>query len=91
MLRNVRFDLRAHLYQQMAVLGWTSIPFAPLIRQPTLILSGDDDPIIAPVNARMLHRLLPNSELHMFHDGHMGLLTSAKELAPIIEGFLQKA
>jgi poly(3-hydroxyalkanoate) depolymerase len=90
-LHHVGYDLRAHLYQQMAVLGWTSVPFAPLIRQPTLILSGDDDPVIAPVNARMLRRLLPNSELHMFHDGHMGLLTSANELAPIIEGFLQQA
>jgi hypothetical protein len=26
----------------------------------------------------------------MFHDGHLGLLTSAKELAPMIEGFLQE-
>jgi len=90
-LQHVRFDLRAHLYQQMAVLGWTSIPFASLIRQPTLILTGDDDPIIAPINARVMRRLLPNSKLHVFHDGHMGLLTSAEELAPIIEGFLQQA
>jgi poly(3-hydroxyalkanoate) depolymerase len=88
-LHHVRGDLRGHLYQQMAVLGWTSVPFAPLIRQPTLILTGDDDPIIAPVNGRILRRLLPNAELHVFHDGHMGLLTSAEELAPIIEGFLQ--
>lgn len=90
-LHHVRFDLRAHLYQQMAVLGWTSVPFASLIRQPTLILTGDDDPIIAPINARILRRLLPNAQLHMFHDGHMGLLTSAQELAPIIEEFLQQA
>jgi pimeloyl-ACP methyl ester carboxylesterase len=90
-LHHVRYDLRAHLYQQMAVLGWTSIPFASLIRQPTLILTGDDDPIIAPINGRIMRRLLPNSQLHVFHDGHMGLLTSAEELAPIIEGFLQQA
>jgi poly(3-hydroxyalkanoate) depolymerase len=89
-LHHVRGGLRGHLYQQMAVLGWTSVPFAPLIRQPTLILTGDDDPIIAPVNGRILRRLLPNAELHVFHDGHMGLLTSAEELAPIIDGFLQE-
>jgi poly(3-hydroxyalkanoate) depolymerase len=91
MLHHVRFDLRAHLYQQIAVLGWTSVPFASLIRQPALILTGDDDPTIAPINARIMRRLLPNSQLHVFHDGHMGLLTSAQELAPMIEEFLHDA
>jgi poly(3-hydroxyalkanoate) depolymerase len=90
-LHHVRGDLRGHLYQQLAVLGWTSIPFAPLIRQPTLVMTGDDDPIIAPVNARIIRKLLPNARLHTFHDGHLGLLTSADELAPIIEGFLHEA
>lgn len=89
-LHHVKPDLRGNLYQQMAVLGWTSIPFARFIRQPTLILTGDDDPIIAPVNGRMLHGLLANSRLHVFHDGHLGLLTSADELAPMIEGFLHE-
>jgi poly(3-hydroxyalkanoate) depolymerase len=90
-LRHAGGDLRGHIYQQLAVLGWTSIPFAPLIRQPTLVLTGDDDPIIAPINARVMRRLLPNAKLQVFHDGHLGLLTSAKELAPIIEAFLQEA
>ena len=87
-LQHVRPNLRGHIYQQLAVLGWTSLPFARRIRQPTLILTGDDDPIIAPVNARILHAVLPNAKLHVFHDGHLGLLTSAAELAPIIEDFL---
>lgn len=89
-LQLMRGDRRGLLFQQMAVVGWTSVPFARLIRQPTLILTGDDDPIIAPVNARIMNRLLPNAEMHVFHDGHLGLLTSAEELAPIIEEFLQK-
>jgi hypothetical protein len=38
-----------------------------------------------------MRRLLPNSQLHVFHDGHMGLLTSAQELAPMIEEFLHDA
>jgi poly(3-hydroxyalkanoate) depolymerase len=90
-LQHVRPNLRGHIYQQMAVLGWTSLPFARMIRQPTLILTGDDDPIIAPVNAHVLHKVLPNARLHVFHDGHLGLLTSADELAPIVEDFLQEA
>ncbi|KAA1249922.1 alpha/beta fold hydrolase [Mycobacterium simiae] len=84
-------DRRGLFYQQLAALGWTSVPFARLIRQPTLILTGDDDPIIPPVNGRLMRALLPNAELHVFHDGHLGLVTSADELAPIVEDFLDRA
>ena len=88
LLQHIKPDPRGHIFQQLAVLGWTSLPFAQLIRQPTLILTGDDDPIIAPVNAKILNKVLPNSRLHVFHDGHLGILTSAGELAPIVEEFL---
>src|SRR5262249_27743103 len=37
---------RGYFYQLLSSVGWTSLPWLPLIRQPTLILSGDDDPII---------------------------------------------
>jgi pimeloyl-ACP methyl ester carboxylesterase len=83
-------DRRGLFYQQLAMLGWTSVPFARLIRQPTLILTGDDDPIIPPVNGKLMRALLPNAKLHIFHDGHLGLVTSADELAPTVEGFLDR-
>ena len=87
---HMRVHWRGLFYQQLAALGWTSLPFAPLILQPTLILTGDDDPIIPPVNGRMLRQGLLNSELKFFHDGHLGLETSADELAPIVEDFLDR-
>ena len=68
--------------------GWTSLPFLPWIRQPTLVLAGDDDPIIPVVNARMQGRLIPDAELHVYHGGHLGILTEADELAPVIDRFL---
>jgi poly(3-hydroxyalkanoate) depolymerase len=77
-----------YLLQLTAGLGWTSLPFLPLIRQPTLILSGRDDPIIPVANARIMHRLLPHAQLHLFDDGHLGLVTKAAELAPKVERFL---
>lgn len=80
---------RAYFLQLAAGAGWTSLPFLKLLRQPTLILAGDDDPIIPLANARMLHRGLPNSTLHVFHEGHLGLLVLADELAPIIADFLR--
>ena len=58
------------------------------MRQPTLILAGDDDPIIPLVNARILHRLIPRSEASIYHGGHLDLVTQAGHLAPLVEAFL---
>jgi poly(3-hydroxyalkanoate) depolymerase len=81
---------RGYLYQLAAGTGWTSLPFLPLIRRPTLIVSGDDDPIIPLANARLMHSLIPRSQLHVFHGGHLGLVTEAAELAPVIGRFLEE-
>jgi poly(3-hydroxyalkanoate) depolymerase len=77
-----------YLFQLLAGVGWTSLPALPLIRQQTLVLSGSDDPIIPLVNARIMRRLLPHATLHVFDDGHLGLVTAADELAPVVSGFL---
>ena len=79
---------RGYLYQLAAGAGWTSVPFLPLIRQPTLIMSGDDDPIIPLANARLMHRLIPDSRLHVYEGGHLGLVTEAAKLAPVVSQFL---
>jgi poly(3-hydroxyalkanoate) depolymerase len=81
---------RGYLYQLTAGAGWTSLPFLPLLRQPTLIIAGDDDPIIPLANARLMHTLIPNSRLHVYRGGHLGLVTEAAELAPVVDGFLTK-
>jgi poly(3-hydroxyalkanoate) depolymerase len=79
---------RGYLFQLLAGVGWTSLPMLPFIRQPTLILAGTDDPIIPLVNARILARLLPHATLHTYDDGHLGLITQAHELAPVVTDFL---
>jgi poly(3-hydroxyalkanoate) depolymerase len=80
--------LRGYLYQLTAGAGWTSVPFLPWLRQPTLILSGDDDPLIPLANARLMHLLIPKSQLHVYHGGHLGLVTEAATLAPVVDAFL---
>lgn len=79
---------RGYAYQLAAGAAWTSVPFLRWLRQPTLILSGDDDPIIPLANARLLHLLIPNSRLHVYHGGHLALVTEAAELAPLVDDFL---
>ena len=77
-----------YVLQLLAGVGWTSLPALPLIRQPTLVLAGNDDPIIPTVNARIMSALLPHATLHVYDDGHLGLLTSADELGPLVSRFL---
>jgi len=81
---------RAYALQLAAGLGWTSLPFLPLIRQPTLVVAGEDDPIIPMANARIMARLLAHADLHVYLDGHLGLITLADELAPRIARFLRQ-
>jgi poly(3-hydroxyalkanoate) depolymerase len=81
---------RGYLYQLAAGAGWTSLPFLPLIRQPTLVLGGDDDPIVPLVNARILAGLIPRAGLHVYHGGHVDLVTEAPTLAPVIDEFLRR-
>ena len=80
--------VRGYYYQLLSILGWTSLPRLPRLRQPTLILAGDDDPIIPLVNARIMHRLIPRSELHIYHGGHLELAADSGRLAATVEAFL---
>jgi len=79
---------KGFLYQVLATVGWTSLPFLPLVGQPTLILAGDDDPIIPVINARVMNRLIPHSELIVYHGGHLDLITEAEHMAATVEAFL---
>jgi poly(3-hydroxyalkanoate) depolymerase len=79
---------RGYFYQLISALGWTSLPRLPKLRPPTLILAGDDDPIIPLVNARIMHRLIPRSQLRIYHGGHLELAADAERLASAVEAFL---
>jgi poly(3-hydroxyalkanoate) depolymerase len=79
---------RGYYYQLLAGVGWSTLPVLGLIRQPTLIVAGDDDPIIPTINARIMHRGIPEARLHLYRGGHLALLTEPDELAPVIDDFL---
>jgi len=77
-----------YLHQLLAGAVWTSIFALPAIRQKTLIVAGDDDPIIPIANAHIMHRLMPHARLHRHPGGHVDLVTNAGALAPVIDEFL---
>ncbi len=76
------------LYQHTAALGFTTLPLLPLIRQRTLVLTGDDDPIIPVANGRILAAGIPHATLHVYHGGHVELATRPSLLTPLITSFL---
>lgn len=81
-------DRIGYRYQLLAMLGWTSLPWLWRMRQPTLVLAGDDDPLVPLINARLHAWLLPNARLQVLHDGHLFMLTQADETARLVGEFL---
>src|SRR5262249_13605577 len=61
-------DTGGYYRQLLTGLGWTSIHWLHRLRQPTLILTGRDDPIVPHLNGRIMACLIPNCRLHVFDD-----------------------
>jgi pimeloyl-ACP methyl ester carboxylesterase len=56
---------------------------------PTLVLAGDDDPIVPLVNGRILARRIADSRLHVVAGGgHLFLLERPAEIATVVADFL---
>ena len=80
-----------YLYQQLAFWGWSSLPWLPLLRQPTLVLAGNDDPLVPLINGRILAALIPRATLEVVDDGHLFLLSDPRSVALSIRRFLARA
>ena len=81
-------SIKGYCYQILSLLGWSSLPWLHKLQQPTLVMAGDDDPIIPLVNARIMAARIPRAHLRVVDCGHLFLLTRAQRLAPEIEEFL---
>ena len=77
-----------YLFQLFAGVGWTSVPFLPLIPHHTLVLAGRRDPIVPPANGRILARLIRRARLRIVDGGHLFLISQAPRVMPIIDEFL---
>ena len=81
---------RGYLYQLLAGYGWTSWLMLPRIGARTLVMMGEDDPIVPPVNGRILVSRLPNARLQRVDCGHLFMLTQAETIADQVEAFLHE-
>jgi poly(3-hydroxyalkanoate) depolymerase len=75
--------------QLLGGLGWSSWGFLPAIRHETLVVCGDDDPLVPVVNARMLAERIPRARLELVERaGHLLLWDEPERIAPQIGQFV---
>lgn len=77
-----------YLHQLGAVGTWSSLPFLPLLPQPTLVISGDDDPIVPAANAELIGRLIPRATVQLIPGGHTEIITAARTIGAAVTEFL---
>ena len=82
-----RVSLRGYLGQMFSLSRWSGLPLLPRIAHPTLVVSGDDDPLAPVANAMLLVRLLAHARLLLAAgEGHLLFMHSdSPVLAPIRE------
>jgi poly(3-hydroxyoctanoate) depolymerase len=82
-------SMSGYLSQLYAITGWTSVPWLCRLPQRTLVIAGDDDPIVPLVNGRILNRLIPDARLHIVKGGgHLFLLEQPGDIAALVTDFL---
>ena len=77
-----------YLYQLIATLGWTSWHRLHRVKAPVLVLMGADDPIVPPINGRILAGSLRDATLETIDCGHLFVLTQPAATARRIERFI---
>ena len=82
---------RGYIYQLLAMLGWTSAPALPFLKKDTLIMMGEADSIVPPVNGQILNKLIPNSRLELFEGGgHLFMLSHKAQFLASLRAFLDR-
>jgi poly(3-hydroxyoctanoate) depolymerase len=80
---------RGYRRQLWAVQGWTGLPWLRSLEQPSLVLIGDDDPLVPVANGHILARLIPDARLIVIRGGgHLFLLQLAPQMAGLVADFV---
>jgi pimeloyl-ACP methyl ester carboxylesterase len=65
-----RPDTLGTVFHAFAFMTWSSIPFLGAIQVPTLVICGDKDRVVPPVNSRVLANRIPGARLVTLAAGH---------------------
>ncbi|MDQ1491731.1 MAG: hypothetical protein QOJ23_4245 [Actinomycetota bacterium] len=79
---------RGYVWQMLALRRFASVLWLHRLRQPTLVLTGESDPIVPVTNGRILAGRIPGARLEVVEGGHLFLLTHATEMAARVDDFL---
>jgi pimeloyl-ACP methyl ester carboxylesterase len=76
--------------QLLGGMGWSSFGFLPDIPHETLVICGDDDPLVPVVNGQMLAERIPRAALNVVQQaGHLLLWDEPARVAPKIQRFVE--
>lgn len=80
--------ITGYLHQLYSVCAWSSHSWLGQLRQPTLVLHGDEDPLVPLINARYLAWVIRGGQLHVMPGaGHLFLLDQPDDSIAAIESF----
>jgi poly(3-hydroxyoctanoate) depolymerase len=78
--------------QLLGANGWSSLPFLANIPHETLVINGDDDPLVPVENAQILADRIPRARLKIVkRAGHLLLWDDAPNVAARIKPFINRA
>lgn len=76
-------------HQLLASMSWTTLPALWMLTQETLVISGDDDPLVPTANARLIASSIVRSRTYRYAGGHFDPLLEPSLIAPKISEFLR--
>ena len=78
-----------YFYQLMALVGWSSLPALPFLDRRTLVMMGENDPIVPLSIGKLLAGAIPGARLEVFEDaGHLFLMTYPEKSIALLREFL---
>jgi pimeloyl-ACP methyl ester carboxylesterase len=88
-IRMRHVSIRGYLGQMLSLSRWSGLPLLSGIVHPTLVVSGDDDPLAPLVNAMLLVRLLPQARMLLAAgEGHLLFMHGDSPVLGPIQEFL---
>jgi pimeloyl-ACP methyl ester carboxylesterase len=76
--------------QMYSIWGWSSRAWLHTLKQPALVISGDDDPLVPVENSYLLAAHIPGARLRIVRGaGHLFLIDQPEAPAAIVTRFLR--